>query len=83
MVQENKKAVRIGDKMKHTAKLDVTNKVHWVSPDSYILNGLYYDIDVYGHSTEVNHKGKDCVVSNVFCQEGFCSNCHIFKSERR
>ena len=69
--------------MKHTAKLDVTNKVHWVSPDTYILNGLFYDIDTHGRSLEANHKGNQCVISNVWCSEGLCSNCAIFKSDRR
>ncbi len=33
----------------------------------------YYAIE----ETETNHKGKWCVYyPDVFCQEGYCSNCH-------
>lgn len=56
---------------------------HWIDPDHYILNGLYYVMDSKGCSLEVNHKGKPCVIINADCNQGLCSDCLIFKSDRR
>jgi hypothetical protein len=69
--------------MKHTAKLDLDKDKHFIDPDHYIQNGLYYVMNSKAQSLEVNHKGKDCVVSNILCQESYCSNCAIFKNDRR
>jgi hypothetical protein len=30
-------------------------------------------------SLPINHKGQSCIVSLQLCQEGYCSECEIYK----
>lgn len=61
----------------------MSDEKQWIDPDTYIENGIYYVVDIHGGKSEVTHKGQHCVIINAHCSEGLCSNCYIFKSERR
>lgn len=71
----------------HNASLTLSDEEHFLllRRDSHIVKVL----DIHSTTQDIrreadlyfNHKGLQCPYSPILCQEGWCSECNIYKKE--